>query len=907
MRKILFLFISCLFISLNMQAQIVSGVELDSDTIFLPVSCDTTLIVHVKPWNAIDKDVMWKIVQGSSLITNTTIALDVFASDTICKVTASASNIGEAKIEVTSNNNNLRKDTTVIQVVIPANSISLDDDTIRMYIEGDTTLTATLTAPPPHVTVTADSVIWEIYEGASVVEIESTGHNCNITALALGTAKIVAKTYDYDGDKALFESRTDTCVVEVSYLPIESLTLNEHLIEMTIGEDSVLYAQLSPRLRIDRSVAWITATPAELSFIDFLPPPTDTDTVCRFKAKWVGTARIVAKSGQDPLVTDTCTIVVRGIPADTMFLNYDTLRLNVGVSTSILRAKFDPINTTNDSIEWISQDSSIVNILSSLSTRNDTICVLDPLCSDTAKIYARSFDGNFKDTCVVIVYTPVDSVVFQIDDISVADTVRGLQISDTIRLKATVYPDTATIRSVTWSIGDLSIIDTTFVLRDTVCDIIGLKKGEVKIYATVNDRGLIRRDSCVFTVDYKPIDSIRLHLDDTVRIIRNAEEELIASVYPFLATNDSVIWTSSDATIVEILPVASGHEYDTIRYIKALALDTAKIYVTSKFDPTKKDSCVFIVLPIPADSISIPTDSMDLYISHRFTLVANTFPWNATEKSLSWTSSNSTIVEILSSTDTICEILGRNLGMAKIYAITPDGLAKDSIVVTVKKQFVYMEADTVNVNGGIELYLALPSGGTFQGTFTLQLPKGFGLTKGDATQYRTTLLGNFKETLDLEITWVNDSTYLFSILPKTSTSAGTGTDTKTKVMEIVYTIYDNSLKDSKENYFAKIVDVNFELGNNSKIEESQLVVIKSFMDPTGNESIGESKNAAYIHNHRLYVNTDKAETVSVYSLNGSLLFMGEKKEGAAVFNLNTTEKALIVRGSSGWAEKVANL
>jgi hypothetical protein len=65
-------------------------------------------------------------------------------------------------------------------------------------------------------------------------------------------------------------------------------------------------------------------------------------------------------------------------------------------------------------------------------------------------------------------------------------------------------------------------------------------------------------------------------------------------------------------------------------------------------------------------------------------------------------------------------------------------------------------------------------------------------------------------------------------------------------------------------------------------------------------------NLSYIYNNRLYVNSSKAETIYVYTLNGNLLFTGRKTEGQAAFTLKTPEKALIIKGSSGWANKVAN-
>jgi hypothetical protein len=440
-----------------------------------------------------------------------------------------------------------------------------------------------------------------------------------------------------------------------------------------------------------------------------------------------------------------------------------------------------------------------------------------------------------------------------------------------------------------------------------------LKRGKAKIYAVVTDwDGKERKDSVVFNIDYKPITGLSLNMDDTIRIIKYSEQQLTVTVSPFNATNDSVIWTSSKSSVISIIPPPAGKENDTICNIKALTVDTAKIYVASKLDPMNpllRDSCVFIVLPIDVSKVIIPQDTVDLYLGHKMNLTASVLPSDATDKLLTWTSSRPTIADISQIVnDTDCEIIGKALGEAKIYATALDGVTKDSCVVKVKQQYVFLEADTTYVNGGIELSLFIPAGVTFTGSFELHLPKGFGLTFGEVSQYRTALADNLKDKYDLDIERLNDSTFLFTITPIVPGTSSLLSGTETKIMDIVYTIFDNNLEGSIEKYFAKLVDVNFELSNGTSIEKDLVSVpIKPFRDPTGNEMIDNPTIFAYIHANRLYVNSEKAETISIYSLNGSLLFSRDKKEGAAVFNLNTTEKTLIIRGSSGWTNKVANL
>jgi hypothetical protein len=61
----------------------------------------------------------------------------------------------------------------------------------------------------------------------------------------------------------------------------------------------------------------------------------------------------------------------------------------------------------------------------------------------------------------------------------------------------------------------------------------------------------------------------------------------------------------------------------------------------------------------------------------------------------------------------------------------------------------------------------------------------------------------------------------------------------------------------------------------------------------------------YVANHTLYIHSAAIETVNIYSVAGTLLYSKEKGLGTAVIPLNTQERILIVKGSSGWVKKIS--
>jgi len=882
MKKVFLLLFSCMLFSISIQAQLAEGVKLDHDTIVLAVGQDTTLVASVLPDDATERTVTWTVLSPGLSYIDTLIR-----EDTICDI--HAVNVGTAKIVVATKDGTNRRDTCVIQVVIPVAGISLSDNTIQMDIDDEATLTASILPND----ATDQSIIWENLD-PSLVRIEAINDNvCSLKALAVGEAKIVAQS-------AFDNTITDTCVIEVSALPVASLTLSENNLDMDIDTDTLLIAHLLPAAGIDKSVLWISDN---TNIVEVLL--SGTDTINRISAKSVGIAKIIAKSVQDILITDTCVVTVYGIPVEGMTLNHDTIVMHVHKDTTLL-AQLLPGNATNDSIEWTSTDSATVDITSVPSEMNDPICKISALKSGWAKIAAKTFEGDFMDTCVVHVIVPVDSLVMNIDSIS-------MDTGDWEQLDVIVYPDTATYKTISWTSSDISIVDTLRTQNNTTAFIQAYKSGIATVYATTLD-GLVQ-DSCVVTVNAIPVDSVYITMD-SLELIVDSVYQLTASLLPTNATDKEVIWTSSDLSIVTIL--SSGT--DTICDIQALQVDTAIIYVTT-IDGGFVDSCVVIVLPPPVIEMKLRDDSLVLYLDNDintfiYYLEAILLPFNAPNRDIEWTSSDAGVVDILTtmSHDTICQLIPMTTGTATIYARALGGEdIKDSCFVTVKDQFLVLETDTTapfDQSGIIELSLIIPDNSFVEGSFQLHLPEYFGLTK-EGSGYKTALDDGVKDDYDLSINRLNDSIYSFEVKPVTETTSRllprSGGVLLLKLMDIAYTIYEDNLFGNPNNFIAKLLDIVIELNDGTTLEDDRIdIIIKTYREETGNIVIVNPANLAFIHDNRLVVNSDKAETVYVYSLNGSLLFATEKTEGQAVFNLNIPDKVLIVRGSSGWTNKIVN-
>ncbi|WP_435789856.1 cell wall-binding repeat-containing protein [Clostridium sp.] len=156
----------------------------------------------------------------------------------------------------------------------------------------------------------------------------------------------------------------------------------------------------------------------------------------------------------------------------------------------------------------------------------------------------------------------------------------------------------------------------------------------------------------------------------------NAVDNLIATVNPITATNKTVNWTSSNTSVVNVF---NG-------VVMAVSSGTAMITVTTE-DGYKSASCMVIVSQGDA-SISLNKTSSVLTIFGNDTLIATVNQSTGTSKAVTWSSSDSEIVQVNNGL-----IIGVGAGTAVITAKTVNGSNVASCVVKVSSPVI-----SINLN-----------------------------------------------------------------------------------------------------------------------------------------------------------------------------------------------------------------
>ncbi|WP_052458422.1 Ig-like domain-containing protein, partial [Capnocytophaga canis] len=149
-----------------------------------------------------------------------------------------------------------------------------------------------------------------------------------------------------------------------------------------------------------------------------------------------------------------------------------------------------------------------------------------------------------------------------------------------------------------------------------------------------------------------------------------------ATVLPANATNKKVTWTSANTAIATV---------DDLGKVTGVASGT--VYITATTEDSKKTaSCKVTVSKkvITVAYVSLDNETITLLEGDTKTLVATVSPTNATNKKITWTTTDKTIATV----DANGKVTAITAGVVSITATTEDGGKKASCRVTVEKNIV---------------------------------------------------------------------------------------------------------------------------------------------------------------------------------------------------------------------------
>lgn len=204
----------------------------------------------------------------------------------------------------------------------------------------------------------------------------------------------------------------------------------------------------------------------------------------------------------------------------------------------------------------------------------------------------------------------------------------SVYVGKKITLKATVKPSNASNKAVTWKSSDTKVatVSSKGVVK-------GLKKGTVTITATTKDGK--RKAKCKVAVKAVSVKSVSVKKSLTIYVGKTST--LKPTVKPTNASNKAVTWKSSDTRVATV---------NSKGVVTAKTAGTATITVTTK-DKKKTAKCKVTVKAVAVTGVSMEK-SAELYVGERLTLKPTVTPSNATDRSVTWNTSDASVASISS-------------------------------------------------------------------------------------------------------------------------------------------------------------------------------------------------------------------------------------------------------------------
>lgn len=459
---------------------------------------------------------------------------------------------------------------------------------------------------------TNKQVVWTSSD-PSVVRVNSvTGY---AEGLKNGTATITVKT--------LINEKVSECNVTVSNknVLLSSININEKYISLSPDSTATLSYQTIPS----------NATELGLQFF------SSDSSVASVNAKGVVTGHkagsaIITVSSSNGTIKDTAYVTVYKTGTSTIVngesiktedypksisLNEKKINLASG-TTSQLIANVSPSSASNK-VTWSSSNANVatVNANGLVTARGN----------GTATIVAKTIN-NISVTCEVT----VGNFTNKLQGIDITTNYSVVPVGITKRLVVVFKPADAANKSVTWSSNNLSVATV-----DQSGNVTTLSPGSAVITARSVDGGYT--------------DTATIEVVNAGNVIEEKSISFSSNTYPIgvgsTVTLNPII-TPSNASFKAVDFVSSDTKIATVDangVVRGIAPGTATIVATTRRNGLKATATINVSY-ISASSVKLNTTSVSINLNDTYTLIATVSPENASDKTVTFTSQNTSVATV---------------------------------------------------------------------------------------------------------------------------------------------------------------------------------------------------------------------------------------------------------------------
>ena len=383
------------------------------------------------------------------------------------------------------------------------------------------------------------------------------------------------------------------------------VTLNATSVELYETATKMLVPTITPANATNKKVIWSSSDPSVAS--------VNVDGVVTAVSQ--GTA-VITCTTQDSSRTAKCTVkVLKTIKSKSVSLDSKRLTLNDGTSAT-LTASIKPDNVSITSLNWRSTNKKVATV-----NENGVIKAVGP---GTCKIVATTKDTGKKAVCkVTVVETPVKRVKLSRSTLTLA-------MNKTYKLKATTVPSYATNQKMTWTTSNKKIVRVSKTGK-----IRAVAPGTATVTVISQDGG--HKATCTVTVKRPKIQSLATE-QTTMEMGLGTKQAIVLIPTPAGASTTKVKYVSSNKSVAKVS--SSG-------VVSAVGEGTAIITITPNDGGGGRGTMVVVKVE-RKDVVGIKLDRnlMTMNVGNTTKLKATILPEDATNQSVTWTSSNTNVCTV---------------------------------------------------------------------------------------------------------------------------------------------------------------------------------------------------------------------------------------------------------------------
>lgn len=364
-----------------------------------------------------------------------------------------------------------------------------------------------------------------------------------------------------------------------------------------------------------------------------------------------------------------------------------------GTYTGTIRLKsaFAAGNTTTNDI--LTKDLSSVSLFSIDVTGNVRAFYLITSAglrlSDLTVTYEVTGETTVYSNYCTTVAAPV-----AVTDVTLNKNSATLEVGDTETLTATIAPNDATNKNVTWTSSNTSIA----TVENGIVTAVGVGSATITVTSVADNT---KTATCSVTVNPTAVTGVSI--DETATVKMGKTVTLSATVSPDNATNKNVTWTSSNTAVATVSDAG---------VVTGVAAGEATITVTSVSDNTKYASCTVTVLTAGTGTKANPYDvdeALEIINAYSNNSGSDVSVYTKGIVSSVGTMYNSTMLTYFISVDgentnTVQVFRGKNINNTNFSAITDLSVGDEVIVYGQLYKYVKNSTITPEINTGNYIY-----------------------------------------------------------------------------------------------------------------------------------------------------------------------------------------------------------